>query len=317
MSLTRSIALRGFALAILAAVGSVISVCCAEETLCQGRRFDLVRAGGGFATHIRAAAAGAKGAFLIDYGATRSSLSADDFPGARGPMSADVDLPGFSRGSFALRRYRMSRQPEGGLSGVIGTDFLSLITAQISDEDVYLGEEPCDGAALEARGFTPISQRGFFSADLARTTPGRPNVPVVFVRIGGLRAFAQIDTGYDDSLEPHSVDVNEPFFDALEHGGAALERGRDIWVATCDGRESRRVYRVVGRPLMIENEQGAPIRRVDDFALIVKRPNGCGGIALMSTPAAQLGASFLKTFGTTIFDPKADRVWIGGEAGGR
>ncbi len=285
----------------------------ADEALCEGRRYVAHSTGHGPATHIRLAVGGTNGALLVDYGATRSSLSAAEFPHAYSPMIAEVDLPGFSHGSFALRRYRMSREPPGGQFGVLGTDFLSLLTTQFSESGVHIGVKPCDAAKLRAKGFTPISQDGFFSADIGRTTRGRPNVPVVFVSIGGLRAFAQIDTGYDDALEPHSVDVNEPFFDELERSGATLERGRDIWVATCSGRESRRVYKVRGRPLLIETETGALVRRVDDFTVIVKRPNGCGGIALMSMPAAQLGASFLKTFGTTIFDPKSDRVWIGPE----
>ena len=58
-----------------------------------------------------------------------------------------------------------------------------------------------------------------------------------------------------------------------------------------------------------------PIVQTDDFHLIVKRPNACGGIADMAEPAAQLGASFLRLFGTIVFDPKNATVWLDAAAG--
>jgi hypothetical protein len=87
----------------------------------------------------------------------------------------------------------------------------------------------------------------------------------------------------------------------------------DVW--TCEGSERRPVYRVKDRALAIENEQGRPIAETQDFHLIVKSANACGGIADLPEPAAQLGASFLRLFGVVIFDPKTARVWLDG--GGR
>jgi hypothetical protein len=46
--------------------------------------------------------------------------------------------------------------------------------------------------------------------------------------------------------------------------------------------------------------------------LILKQANGCGGIAEMAAPAAQLGASFLQLFGAVVFDPKNATVWLDG-----
>ena len=62
---------------------------------------------------------------------------------------------------------------------------------------------------------------------------------------------------------------------------------------------------------MIENEHGKRVAQTDDFHLIVKRANGCGGIAEMTEPAAQLGASFLSLFGAVVFDPKNTAIWLG------
>jgi hypothetical protein len=57
---------------------------------------------------------------------------------------------------------------------------------------------------------------------------------------------------------------------------------------------------------------------LDDFHLILKPVNRCGGIAAMRMPAAQIGASFLTAFRTVVFDPKSERVWLdGGKANSR
>ena len=105
-------------------------------------------------------------------------------------------------------------------------------------------------------------------------------------------------------------------FDRLVGNGAKLDRIEDIDIWTCDGREHWPVYRVKDRPLSIENEQGRQIVETDDFHLIVKSANTCGGIADMPEPAAQLGASFLSLFGDVIFDPKNTTVWLGGPRSG-
>jgi hypothetical protein len=139
-----------------------------------------------------------------------------------------------------------------------------------------------------------------------------PNVPVVYLGLAGVHVWAQFDTGYDDIVYPRSVDINEALYDRLVKNGVKLERIATIDVWTCDGRESRPVYRARDTSLIIENEGSAPIARSDTFHLIVKSPNGCGGIAEMSEPAAQLGASFLQLFHTVIFDPKSATVWLGG-----
>jgi hypothetical protein len=34
----------------------------------------------------------------------------------------------------------------------------------------------------------------------------------------------------------------------------------------------------------------------------------------MAIPAAQLGASFLRIFGTVVFDPRSETVWLEGHA---
>jgi hypothetical protein len=132
------------------------------------------------------------------------------------------------------------------------------------------------------------------------------------LRLGDVRVWAQIDTGYEDFVYSRSIDINQALFDRLVGNGAKLDRVEDIDIWTCDGREHWPVYRVKDRLLSIENEQGRQIVETNDFHLIVKSANTCGGIADMPEPAAQLGASFLDLFGDVIFDPRNTIVWLGG-----
>jgi hypothetical protein len=284
--------------------------------LCGGRRVARIAVPNGASPYVELTADGKSGPFLLDYGATRSALSADAFPGPEGaPRKAAISLPGIEKALFHLARYDLLRQPDEGQLGVIGADLLSRLTVELTPGAVVLGTEPCRPQALIARGLTPVDQAGFFASDPAKIDPGRPDVPVVFLRLGDVRAFAQIDTGYDDTAFAHSVDINQALFERLVESGIKLERVGDSDVWTCDGHERWPRYRLEDRPLAIENEQGKPIVQTDDFHLIVKRANGCGGIADMTEPAAQLGASFLRLFGTVVFDPKNATVWLDGAAG--
>ncbi|PNG27090.1 hypothetical protein [Methylocella silvestris] len=302
-----------FAIAGLALAASALFSARTADALCGGERFAIARAPTGASPYIQLTAGSATGAFLLDYGATESLISSAALPPGDGSAEiSNFSLPSFSRGRFKPGSFeRLSLQPEGGQLGVVGTDFLARLSAQFSGEAAFLGPEPCPASALAAKGLKPIAQAGFFSWDPSRLPAGRPNVPVVFLDFGdGAPISAQIDTGYDDVKYLHSVDINRPLFDQITASGAAMELVAQTTVTTCSGAEPRSVYRLKDRPLVIESEAGAPIRRIADFYLTVKAPNNCGGIATMATPAAQLGASFLKSFGTIVFDPKSETVWI-------
>ncbi len=284
--------------------------------LCGGRRYEISRFPNGLSPYVALTAAGVPGEFLLDYGATRSSLSADAFAVSAGSVkTAAISLPSFEKGDFRVARYDQPGHSGTGQVGVIGTDFLSLLSAQFTGSAVFIGDRPCRADALRARGLVPVSQKGFFSSDLSTIGAGLPNVPVVYLRLGEVHAWAQIDTGYADTVYPNSVDINEALYDRLAESGVKLERLPDIGVWTCEGRENRRVYAVRNHGLSIENEQARPIVETESFALIVKPTNGCGGIDAMKAPAAQLGASFLKLFGMIVFDPKSGTVWLGGGTG--
>ena len=276
--------------------------------LCGGRRYAISATLSSLTPAIELSADGVAGPFLLDTGATRSSLSESAFAGPDGSVrKAAISLPGFNEGDFVLARY----DPQSTRLGVIGTDFLSLFTLQLTGNAAFLGVQACQPDALGAEGLVPVAQDGFFSADPSKIEAGRSNVPVVFFRLGEVRTWAQIDTGYADSVYPHSVDINQALYARLAKSGMTLQRSADVSVETCEGRESRRAYSVKEVPLVIENEQGKPIVQTGSFHLIVKPANGCGGIGAMTVPAAQLGASFLELFGTAVFDPKSTTVWLG------
>lgn len=282
------------------------------RSLCGGRFYAISTVAHGASPYIRLTAKGVSGAFLVDYGATASWLSARAFPGSDGSLARDdLSLPGFTGGHFALWRQDFPLQPPGGQLGIVGTDLLSQFSAQFTRDGVFLGGAPCRASDLHARGLAPVAQKGFFSSVRSGVDPGRPNVPVVYLSLGGARAWAQIDTGYDDLAYPYSVDVNQPFYDLLIKSGIALRRIADIGVATCDGSETRHVYVAPNNPLVIEDERTAPIMRAKTFYLTLKPSNKCGGIATMDVPAAQISASFLKLFETVVFDPKSETVWLG------
>jgi hypothetical protein len=279
--------------------------------LCGGERFPVETVHGGASPYIALRVLGVSGQFLLDYGATRSSLSARAF-GTQEGVQIQTTLP-FAHpisGDFRLRHYNLASEPEGRQIGVIGTELLSQVSVQLTQDAVFVGAQACSPDVLRHHGFLPINQSRYFAAD--REAFDLPNVPVVFLRIGETHAFAQIDTGYDDTVYAHSIDINESLFENLVKAGAHLHHVADIGIATCEGHETRHVYTFAPRSLIIETDQAVPIRSIESFHLIVKPTSGCGGIGSMQQPAAQLGASFLRDFATIIFDPFSRQVWIDG-----
>jgi hypothetical protein len=279
-----------------------------REALCGGIRYELDNVRNGLSPYIELTADGVSGHFLLDFGATTSSLSARVFATSTEPLkSVSLSLPSFRHGAFELKRYDLPRHRQ---LGVIGTDFLSLLSVQITESAVFLGEQPCQPTTMRAHGFVPISQEHFFSSDPSAMDARLPNVPIVFLRLGATRVWAQIDTGYDDVIYPHSVDINQALYGRLIKDGMRLRHVSDITVSTCEGRETRPVYSLMDDSLIVETDQAQPIVRTQNFYLTLKQANGCGGIGAMSEPAAQLGASFLQFFRAIVFDPKSKTVWL-------
>ncbi|SFK71032.1 hypothetical protein [Methylocapsa palsarum] len=308
--------LKSAGLAISAAVFLAASARAihADESLCGGRRYELRAKPNGASPYIELGAQGASGLFLLDYGSTKSSI-ARGAPIKPQELTASLLPHGPRAGLFERGAYDLPVAEAEGRFGILGTDLLSQLNIELTSAAAFLSPPPCSPEALRGQGLVPVAQIGFFSA--APSSGKFPNVPVVFLRIGEVRTWAQIDTGYDDVAYTHSIDINEAFFDRLSASGLLLSPLPDVQVSTCEGLERRSVYTIKDLPLAIENREGAPIAQTQMYHLILKRANGCGGIGAVAIPAAQLGASFLRVFGPVVFDPASETVWLTKQAEGR
>lgn len=281
------------------------------EPRCPGDRLPLLTGDTHNTPFVTLNAQNTSGAFLLDYGTTASSLSARAFPNTAPQQiqAQQFSLPSFTAGRFRLQEYS---EPPTRQLGIVGTDFLSLLTADFSfhdPADVVLSSAPCDRATLKARNLVALRQAGHFSYDADRIRPDRPNVPVMPLRIGPITVTAQIDTGYDDRVLPPSIDINEPLFQALEAQGALRPAGT-ISVITCAGHETRQVYIAPDSSIAVTDDIGRSLHPLSNVKLIRKHAGPCGGIATHRQPSAQLGMSVLRQLGTVVFDPKSELVWI-------
>jgi hypothetical protein len=269
--------------------------------ICGGHSYPLSYSGG--TPHIDIEIGGAAAHAMLDYGATKSSLRAKT-PAERGSIvRAATSLPLGGESEFLVRH------ADADTDAIIGTDLLGRFTVALDAQTAALSTEPCEPARLKAAGFAPIGQHGFFAPDRTRVAKDRPNVPVVFVELGGTRTWAQIDTGYADALYPHSLDINQAFHDELVAQGVPLTPEGSVTVKTCAGFETRPIYSSSQR-LVIADQNGEPVAATGRYYLIVKPTNMCGGIATRLTPAAQLGSSFLNLFQSIVFDPHGETVWV-------
>lgn len=308
----------GLAILLIALVWQWWSGNHVADNVCSGQRFAIETVSGGTAPYIQLTANARKGPFLLDYGATQSTLSADAFSSssgsgqASGQMTTSFSLPTFPTGQFRLARYFASQAPGGGQLGVVGTDFLSLLTAAFSFSpqggSVVLDGKPCDAGRLRAKGMVPIRQTGFFSAQPGRLDRSRPNVPVIYLRIGGITTWAQIDTGYDDLQMQPSIDINETLYQKLLASNVPLRQKGNVGVSTCSGLESRSAY--LASHVEIVSETGALIRDLGTVTLVRKPLSPCGGIGNLVEPAAQIAASVVARLGEVVIDPFTETVWV-------
>lgn len=289
-----------------------------------------------------------RGDFLIDYGSSFSSIDLRAFA-PPGPTTSGCD-PTRLGVTCTVRDFSFFATPSAvslvtqdfsGIAGpprqagILGTDFTSLRLTALSYAHgrMYVGgAAPCAETSWRAAGFVPLSTTGFFVRDLSALSPMRavdalapadarvPNIPTVPVRVGGARAVAQLDTGFDDAVVTHSVNINEAFFAAIvaaDPGALVRSASRDLVLTTCVVGLSERVEAYTlgtGRAFELLTDGGAVARRTPDATVFVKRtPAGarvCGGIGTWTAAAAQVAASFFVEMGAIGFDPAAARVWV-------
>jgi len=294
-----------------------------------------------------------EGAFLVDFGSTLSVIDPAAFvPTA--PVASTCTSPEASAGrpqctydafdffgswgAVTLYRDDFSSLHMGVVqAGILGTDFLSVhpFTLDYENERLHASHGLfCSDAQLERAGLVALSSAGFYATDMSSLRPlsevmtpldgaapgSVPNIPTVPLRVGGVIAHAQLDTGFDDVLVAHAINVNEALVTAiLANDPAAIERDEsaDLSLTTCIAglRENVEAYRVAPHhPAELLDERGGVARSEPNAVLFVKKtPPGarvCGGIGTWREPAAQLAASYFKNAGLVAFDPRAGRVWI-------
>ncbi|MGZ6092485.1 MAG: hypothetical protein ACXWUG_10720 [Polyangiales bacterium] len=284
-----------------------------------------------------------KGSYLVDFATTASTIDLAAFstkPTATGcdPSKlgqsctfADFDFFG-SWGSVHLYTADHSGLI-GGIreAGILGTDFLSVYSFALDYSGKKLSKSACGDGELSAAGFAPLSSEGFYAKDysklkaLSEVVSGAsgglhvPNVPTVPVKIAGVSAVAQLDTGFADSLVHHSLNVNVAYYDAIVAAApTALVRdsAKDLSLSTCVGvSESVEAYTLAsGTTLQFVSTTGAIAHSFPDTVVFVKRTppaaKSCGGIGTWTTPAAQVAASFFVDMGVMVLDPVSSRVWI-------
>jgi hypothetical protein len=320
---------------------------------CLGTSLPLIQSGQiPFITVKVGAAPGAPGAFLIDFASTGSWIDLAGFtPTAPAPTScqgnpsipgavckfADFDFFGpWGQVTLTTADYTGFNNPRE--CGLIGTDFLSLIptTLDFAGHQVLSAKTAnfCTGAVLADAGFAPLSTAGYFSNNLNDLVPlitvipdggagvsgyTVPNVPTVKLRLAGVDALAQLDTGFNDKLVPHAININEAYLQALQTsapGALVRDTSIDTNISTCVGlTENVDGYRLAaGKSAAFVSESGALVQVEPRAVVFVKHTpaaaKACGGIGTWTVPAAQMGGSFMVEAKAVVFDPFAHRVWV-------
>jgi len=304
---------------------------------CLGETRPLIVSSGMPYTPVRVQ--GLTGFFVVDLGADGSSISPTTFSGdvAPKPMAgsrnrfAGVDFFG-PRAPLTLRVADQSAIV-GPLkqAGVIGTDLIRehVLTLDYAHGLLHRASREifCGDAALRRAGFQPLSSRGSYGArerDLrcpaAPQTGACPNIPSLPVRIAGVEAIAQVDTGYDDGVRAPSLNINRAWLEQLGAAGVALERqpAADLRLTSCVPNQSETVwaYRLpAGAAVELVGTDSQAVRRLRGVTLYLKESpaaiRSCGGIGTWPKPAGQLGASFVND-GTLVVDPFSQRLWFRG-----
>jgi len=276
----------------------------------------------------------AEGHFVLDFGSNGSYIDTKGFQDGAVPQPVSApsnpnSYDGFdfygSWGTVTLRPQSYGHiQGKVRQAGKIGTDFLSLhvFTLDYANGSVYRANQGtfCTDAVLTEEGFKPATTAGFYSNSPGMGPNDPPNIPAVPVRVGNVTAVGQIDTGFDDGAVRHSVNINRPFFDALQAAGVRLApTGRnEPSLTTCvkDVFDKITSYRLEGgTSFEILAMDGSTIASAPDTVLFLKETpaeaKSCLGIGGLAFPAAQIGASFYVDARRIVVDPFASRVWFG------
>jgi hypothetical protein len=188
----------------------------------------------------------------------------------------------------------------------------------------------CADDVLRAEGFVPVSTAGFFAYPNAATDDLDEPLPVLTVplRLGGAWAPAQVDTGFSDLGDPHSINFDRAFLRDLRAHGVRLHPRTEVdglgniktfkrFLSTCVPDVSETVTQYVlddDTAAEIMGTDGQPAQIYTKLNLFLKesplRAKSCGGIGTWDKPGAQLGASFVTENDAVFIDAYSSRMWF-------
>jgi len=221
--------------------------------------------------------------------------------------------------------------PVTAQAGIVGADLLvtSVFTLDYANRAIFQSRSGdfCDDSVLQEAGMEALSTRGFFSGDerslyhlrrvSSTASPAElvPNVPTVTLRVGPIDAVAQLDSGFGDSIDRHSININKPLFDKLVAAGVRLEAvGQATTLASCKGADSVQEYAVSPTTDVGLTTVNGGLLKFTHARFWLKtssaESHSCKGIATWDAAAAQLGNSFMVDSGMVVYDPMGSRVWI-------
>lgn len=270
---------------------------------------------------------------MLDFGTNVSSIDPQGFKNNIKPVPKDrsqlsygqsytfdnFDFFGYKGDVRLLARKSTVSNLGFDQAGIVGTDFFMENIYAIDYVNKFLYKttrnSSCQDADLLRSGFKPVSSAGYYVDKFVRLIDENKtyNIPTVPVTIGNTLAMAQIDPAYDDSVYPHTVNINQLFFEALKQAGVDLVPMPNVDLTTCTGvNEKGSAYKLgPGFDFRIMGTDGKPVLVEHNAFIIVKGNNSaCEGIGTWSIAAAQIGASFLNDSGQVIFDPFSSRVWF-------
>ena len=259
---------------------------------------------------------GRTGHVLLDMGATGSAVDAGTLgrPPGGGERALSFSLPSPATGSFRPEDMRAYRAPPGGQRARIGTDILSRRMIEFHYETaspfVIAGLGACDPASLRDRGFVAVGRPGFYGAPAGMRRRDMPDVPVIGLRLGPVVLPAQVDTGFADAVSPGLVQVNAAAIQALRARGVALREVAGASTIGCAGAGVNRRWHVETAALTVVTAGGEAAGTWPPPTLEEKTGTACGGIATFAEPFAQIGASWLIRWRTSVFDGPGGEVWI-------
>jgi hypothetical protein len=295
-------------LAILSDPGSAAAIC-------PGTRYPVDRSIGETPL-VRIALGNHVVTALLDTGATESAVEAWVFGLEEGEQSGWLrfSFPTLSGGNFTAENMSMYRAPPGGRQARIGTDILNRRMLEFHYETApayaLISGAACDPGTLRSAGFVAIGLPGYYATDPNHLAADKPNVPVIGLRIGDVDAPAQIDTGFADEVHPGTVQVNTALLELLRARGVAMTKLPAGSSLGCAGRFDTELWQVSQASVVDVAGGGETVGPWPPPVLEVKRDHGCGGIETFGEPWAQLGASWLGRWRTTVIDGPGEQVWV-------